>query len=201
LFRPAWTRGILATALATPNPNGAIRIRRVIERLSRGEAIQVLPRRLLPTLRKGVQVLVDHSNGMVPFRRDAAWLTREILRVVGEENTFTLRFRGLPSRGIADARSKTRGPYLPPPPAVPVVLISDVGIGLDDLDTNRATAKEWTEFLRNLRRTNALVVLFVPYPRDRCPEQIARLVTVIEFDRATTLSRIRSAVTRAWSSR
>lgn len=201
LFRSAWTRAILSTALATPNPNGPVDIRRVVERLSQGHAVTCLPRRLVPTLRKGVQVLVDHSSGMVPFRRDAAWLVREIVRLVGEPNSPVLRFRGLPSRGVADPRSKKRGAYASPPRAVPVILITDFGIGLDDLDTERATASEWTDFLHGLRRTNDMVLAFVPYPRERCPERMTRLATIIELDRATTLSRIRSALTQAWSAR
>jgi hypothetical protein len=199
LFRPAWTRAILSTALATPSPNGHVDVARVVERLSRGYAIPRLPRRAVPTLRQGVQLLVDHGNGMVPFRRDAAWLVREIMRVAGEERTSVLRFRGLPSRGVADPRKKIRGAYVPPPRAVPVVLISDLGIGLDDLDADRATAGEWTDFLHDLRRTNDEVLAFVPYPRERCPERIVRLATIIEFDRTTTLSRIRSAVRQGWS--
>lgn len=201
LFRPAWTRALLSTALATPSPDGPVDLRRVVERLSQGHAVTCLPRRLVPTLRKGVQVLVDHSSGMVPFRRDAAWLVGEIVRLAGAPSAPVLRFRGLPSRGVADPRSRTRGAYAPPPRAVPVVLITDFGIGLDDLDTERATAHEWTGFLHSLRRTNDMVLAFVPYPRERCPERIGRLATLIELDRATTLSRIRSALTRAWSAR
>lgn len=198
LFTPSWTRSILSLALATPGAHGAVDLRRVVERFSRGRALSRLPRRVIPTMRKGVQVLVDRGSGMVPFARDAEWLVREIRLVAGQE-TPVLNFRGLPSRGVSDARRRKRFAYEPPPVGVPVALVTDFGIGIDDFASDRATTREWTEFLRAVKRTDSPVIAFVPYPRHRCPFAIASMVTVIEWDRRTTLTRIRAAVRHGWS--
>lgn len=200
LFLPSWTRAILSAALATRAEHGAVDVPRVVERLSRGRAILRLPRRLVPTMRKGVQVLVDRGSGMIPFLRDSEWLVRQIARVAGLE-TPVLHFRGLPSRGVADVRRKRRMVYEPPARGVPVVLITDFGIGIDELATDRATTREWIEFLRSIRRTDNPAVAFLPYPRQRCPQAIAAEVTLIEWDRRTSLTRIRAVVRQRWSER
>ncbi|HVG24519.1 MAG TPA: hypothetical protein VND45_10220 [Thermoanaerobaculia bacterium] len=197
LFVPGWTRAIVSLALSTPAAHGAVDIRRVTERLSRGEAILRLPRRITPTMRKGVQVLVDRGSGMVPFFRDQDWLVREIVRVAGQE-TPVLQFRGLPSRGVSDVRRRRRLDYTPPAVGVPVVLLTDFGIGVDTLATDRATTREWLEFLRSVRRTDSAIIAFVPYPRRRCPAAIAAAATIITWDRGTTLTRIRAAVRKGW---
>jgi hypothetical protein len=146
-------------------------------------------------------MLVDHGSGMVPYRRDAAWLANEIERLVGSGGSTMLRFRGLPSHGVADPRRKTRRPYTPPPSGVPVVLITDFGISVDDLATDRVTGLEWIAFLRELRRSNDAVLAFVPYPKQRCPRWVADFLTIIEFDRHTTLMSIRAAITNTWRRR
>ncbi len=200
LFVPSWTRAILSLSLATPAEHGAVDMPRVVERLSRGQTIHRLPRRVVATMRKGVQVLVDRGSGMIPFLRDAEWLVREIVRVAGRE-TPVLHFRGLPSRGVADMRRKKRMPYEPPPAGVPVVLVTDFGIGVDELATDRATGGDWVEFLRMVRHTGSRIIAFVPYPRQRCPYGVADVATIVEWDRRTSLTRIRAAVRQGWSRR
>jgi len=198
LFQPSLARAMLGAALATPHPHGPADLRRMVDLVSRGQAIASLPRRRVPTLRRGVHVLVDYSSGMMPFRRDAAWLVDEISRVVGSETATVLRFHGVPSRGVADPRRKLRLAYEPPPPTVPVALITDFGIGFDDFASDHATTLEWIEFLRDVRRRSDVLLAFVPYPRRRCPRDITSLATVIEYDRGTTLTAIRSLVARHW---
>jgi len=200
LFTPSWTRAILSLSLATPGEHGPVDLNRVVERASRGEAVTRLPRRLVPTLRKGVQVLVDRGAGMVPFARDADALVREIVLVAGRE-TPVLHFRGLPLNGVVDLKRRIELEYAVPPAGVPVALITDFGIGVDPFDTDRPTSDDWVEFLRSVRRTDSSLIAFVPYPRHRCGRSIAALVTIIEWDRRTTLTRIRAALHRGWSHR
>jgi hypothetical protein len=200
LFMPSWTRAILSIALGTPSEHGAIDLNRVVERVSRGRALTRLPRRIVPTLRKGVQVLVDRGSGMVPFARDAEALVREIILVAGHE-TPVLHFRGLPTGGVANLKRHLQLAYEVPPAGVPVALITDFGIGVDPFDTDRPTSREWIEFLRSVRRKDSPLLAFVPYPRQRCARSIASLVTIIEWDRRTSLTRIRAQLRRGWSGR
>jgi hypothetical protein len=45
------------------------------------------------------------------------------------------------------------------------------------------------------------VLAFVPYPHERCPQRLAQLITLIELDRSTSLSHIRSIVMHLWRNR
>ncbi|HYK05882.1 MAG TPA: hypothetical protein VE974_29335 [Thermoanaerobaculia bacterium] len=200
LFLRSWTRAILSMSLATPGEHGPPDLHRIVERISRGQALTRIPRRVVPTLRKGVQLLVDRGSGMVPFTRDADALVREIVLVAGVE-TPVLHFRGLPSDGVTDLQRKVVLPYEVPPAGVPVALITDFGIGIDPFESDRPGAREWVAFLRSVRRTDSRLIAFVPYPRQRCARSIASLVTIVEWDRRTSLTRIRAALRRGWSGR
>jgi hypothetical protein len=201
LFLPSSARAMAAAALATSSASGSPDIDAVVGRIAAGLAVVTVPRKAMPTLRKGAQVLVDRASGMIPFARDADWLVRELISVGGAESSSALYFRGLPSRGVADRRRRVRGRYQPPLSGVPVVLLSDFAIGFDELASDRATAGEWIEFLESLRRQGHSLVAFVPYPRRRCPGWLLRMTTVIEWDRRTTLGRIHAAMRQSWSSR
>ena len=57
----------------------------LVERLARRQPIYVLPRRSVPTLATGVQLLLDVSPAMMPFRDDILALIRQLRQTVGVE--------------------------------------------------------------------------------------------------------------------
>ena len=84
LFRPDWTRALLYNALATLDNNGPLDIDRTVELLLHGEPITEYPR--LPQLRLGtvVEVLIDTSKSMSPYRADQRAILEDIKRVITE---------------------------------------------------------------------------------------------------------------------
>src|SRR4051812_45530890 len=140
LFFPRWMRGILGAALATDSAVGPLDVERIVQILARGMCLNELPTLSSPTLTRGVQLLIDRSQAMLPFVRDQIRLREEILRVVGNDRVTTLRFVGCPSRGAGEGPEMSWSQYEPPLPGTPVLLLTDLGIGRPRLTDERASA-------------------------------------------------------------
>jgi hypothetical protein len=98
LFVPIWVRGILSGSLSTPSEDGPLALDPLIEMLARGQPIQKFWRIMRPTARRGVQVLIDDSEALVPYARDQKELLHEIKRVIGQEKVEVVHFIGSPLR-------------------------------------------------------------------------------------------------------
>jgi len=194
LFFPRWTRGILSTALATLGEVDQLDVDRVVELLASGMSLKKLPLLSAPTLSRGVQLLIDRSQAMLPFMRDQARLHEEILHVVGKGRVTTLRFVGCPSRGAGVGPAMSWSDYEPPVPGTPALLLTDLGIGRPRLSDERAGVAEWLRFARLLEKANCPLVAFVPYGASRWPQALTRYMTIIQWDRKTTASTVRSKV-------
>lgn len=194
LFPPAWTTHIITAALATDDNHGALDVEALVTQLARGEpvrALQYLPER---TLRRGAQILCDHSDAMLPFRPDEAQLINRIRRVLGD-CVDVLRFAGLPWRVGAGARRRWTA-WKPPSQGTPVVLVTDLGIGRAPGDSARAAPSAWHEFASAVAAAGCPLVAFVPYPPHRWPEALLGALAIIMWDRSTaasTASRAREA--------
>jgi hypothetical protein len=194
LFFPRWTRGILSTALATVGDAGQLDVDRIVRLLASGKNLKELPMLPSPTLNRGVQLLIDRSQAMLPFMGDQARLREEILRVVGRDRVATLRFVGCPPRGAGVGAALSWSAYEPPLPGTPVLLLTDLGIGRPKLSDERAGVAEWLKFARLLEKANCPLVAFVPYAASRWPPVLTHHMTVIQWDRKTTATRVRSQV-------
>jgi hypothetical protein len=194
LFFPRWTRGILSAALATAGDVGQVDVERVVKLLASGTSLQELPLLSAPTLSRGVQLLIDRSQAMLPFMGDQARLHEEILRVVGRGRVTTLRFVGCPSRGAGVGAEMSWSEYEPPVYGTPVLLLTDLGIGRPRLSDERAGVAEWLKFARLLEKANCPLLAFVPYPASRWPQSLTRHMKIIQWDRKTTATTVRSKV-------
>lgn len=193
LLLPQWTRAILSSSLATKTEDGLPDIEQITELLARGEAIRQLPTRSSPTLRRGVQLLIDKSLAMMPFARDQSWLHKEIRHVVGADRVEARRFVGSPLRG-AGSGPKPWPDYAPPLPDTPVVVLTDLGICQPMLDEDWADVQEWMRFSTEVRHAHCPLIAFVPYGSARWPNELIRKMTIIQWDRSTTAPTIRSIV-------
>ena len=99
LFASRWTRAIVGAICSTPSEDGPFDIDTLVERLARCEAIAELPRERVATLRRGIQLLVDHGESMMPFMRDVEEVSRRILEVVGRDRTHVAHFSAFPEDG------------------------------------------------------------------------------------------------------
>lgn len=189
LFMPQWTRGILSAAFSTLADEGQLDIERVTELLARGENVERLPTLPALTLGRGVQLLLDKSQAMMPFIRDQAWVLREIRNVVGTNKVEVLRFIGSPLRG-AGSGLRPWPAYQPPLPGVQVVLLSDLGIRQPMLAADWADEEEWADFARVVRHAQCPLMALVPYKSARWPRAVSRLMTIVPWDRVTTAATI-----------
>src|SRR5262249_49169193 len=113
LFHPRWARGILTAALSTESPDGPVDIERLIESLSQREHLAGLPRLSAPTMRHGLQLLVDLGVGMTPYASDVKSFQKEIRLIVGDDGVEVLRFDGSLLRGAGPGPRRTWKEYLP----------------------------------------------------------------------------------------
>ena len=197
LLVPNWTRAILSSALSTSGADGPLDLDKVVEAFARREHLERLPVRLLPTLRRGVQVLVDKSQSMIPFARDASWLQNEIQKVVGHEKAQILRFVGTPLRGAGQGARSKWGDYEPPASGTPVLVLTDLGACQLVLPADWADASEWKSFAEVVHRAGCPLVVLTPYARARWPRSLRHSMTIIQWDQQTTVATVRSLVGRA----
>ena len=191
LLMPQWTRGILSAAFSTWDDEGLLDIESVTEVLANGESVERLPTLLSLTLGRGVQLLLDKSQAMMPFVRDQAWLLKEIRNVVGTDKVEVLRFIGSPGRG-AGAGPRPWPDYQPPPPGVPVVILSDLGIRQPMFASDWADEDEWVAFVDVVVRAHCPLIALVPYKSSRWPRSLTRLMSIVPWDRSTTAGRVNS---------
>ncbi len=193
LFVPRWARGILTAAVATRSEDGPFDVERAVDDLAAGRPLQQLPRLPWPTNRFGAQVLLDMGDGMLAFRGDQRQIVDAAVPLVGRDQVEVLRFAGCPSRGTGPKSRATWIGYEPPRRGRPVVVVSDLGL-VETGSPERATAAEWEDFAATVRRAGCPLVAFVPYPAARVPPALRRAITVIPWDRSTSVRVVRQVV-------
>jgi len=151
LFGQRTGRAILTAALATIVHEGEIDIERLVPVFGEGRTLDTVPRQAMATLRRGAQVLVDLGAGLDPYRGDVDQLLDGFDRVLADDRLQTFFFAGCPSRGVYTATDPDSREWTPPPPGVPTVVVTDLGIGGALVDDDRASAIEWLDFARTVR--------------------------------------------------
>lgn len=196
LLAPNWSRGILAAALATFADDGPLDVDRIVDGIARGRVLGHLPRRVVPTLRRGAQLLVDISDSMTPFARDQALLIDEIRRTASADAVDVLRFSGCPSRGAGRGSRRTWSRYAPPASGRPIIMLTDLGIGGVPWATDIVDEREWLEFLSALDKQGHAATAFVPYGMRRRPARLAKFINFVPWDRSTTAGSVKARMLR-----
>ncbi|MCX4763657.1 hypothetical protein OG562_22370 [Streptomyces sp. NBC_01275] len=189
LFVPAWTSAVLRAMISRRVPEGAVDLSSLVDTLAHGRPVGRLPRLPVPTMRYGVQVLVDRGTGMQPFRRDQNHLLERIRAVVGPSLVEVGYFSGAPQRGTGPGARWTRTAYAPPESGRPVLLLSDLGLGGPPDDPQRGAREDWEHFVGLVTRAGCGVVALSPYPPRRWPRWMTSLLPLVSWDRTTTAAR------------
>jgi len=199
LLEPRWTRAILSGALATLSETGPLDVPRLVRGVARSRPWRTVPRRPWPTLARGVQVLVDRSEAMLPFAVDQDGLLDKLRAVVGRERLEVLRFERPGDKAGAGPR-RTWTSYFEhhrPRPGMAVLALTDLGIGERRLGTRPVEPEDWRTFAEELRRLGAPLVVLVPYDKKRWPADLGRALTILPWDRITSARTVRRAIGRA----
>lgn len=180
LFQPAHQRTVLSTLASVARPGRDIDIAALVELAARREPIGRVPRKLEPTTRLGVQLLVDHGPSMGPFRPDLRLLADALRRVAGQHAVSVHAFRG----SLASYE---------PAPGRPILVATDLGIAPTGVAV-RPT--EWLALASRAKEVGSALIVLVPYPPSRWPTW-ARHLTVVHWDRPTTARHAQQAARRA----
>ncbi|HEV7239443.1 MAG TPA: hypothetical protein VGQ36_09400 [Thermoanaerobaculia bacterium] len=196
LFAPRWSRAILSTAMSKDVATNTVDVEAMVDAIARGMVLRRVPRRIVPTLSHGVQLLVDRGPSSPPFLKDQDLLVQQIQVVAGNDRVQVLRFD--PSRGfIAGKGPRTRWEsyfdLLPPLPAMTIVVISDLGIARVPHESN-AREPQWRDFLARLHSRGHRVIVFVPFAPARWPRLPRGLAHLVPWDRRTSVQLVRKIV-------
>jgi hypothetical protein len=188
LLQRHWARHILSAVAAVPIGEGTIDEPRLIERVSRLRPIERLPRRKRPTLRRGLQLLVDRGRAMMPFAYDAHEIVAQLRSVVGRDNFAVLAFEETPLSDVVAPRSRRPAPWTPPARGTPILVITDLGLTQRYADVRGAAETEWLEFASRCRAAGCAVTVLVPRSAADWPTSLRRVFTILPWDRRTTVS-------------
>lgn len=199
LLDPLQARAVLSGALARRQPDGPIDIEAVLDRIARGDVVAELPRAHVPSIARGVQLLIDRGEGMAPYSVDVGWVRDALQRVVGGYALEVLQFAHSPLRGAGRKSRRTWRPYAEltqPRPGATIVAVTDLGIRNLEPPAQPAAIEEWIAFADHLDRLGCPLLALVPYARARVPAALRRRFAVVEWDRGTTAGRVRSLIAR-----
>jgi hypothetical protein len=189
LLAPRSASSIVNTLLARDASDGPVDVAAVVDAVARRRVLRSVPHEPRMTLRFGAQLLLDVGDGMELFIRDEEMLAQQVQRVVGAA-THVGYFADCPLRGTGPGSIWTWDRYQPPHPRTSVLVASNFGIGGPLLHPGRSRLKEWMTFARMLADTGCSLVGLVPYPPARWPQDLARRITLVTWDRGTTVGAI-----------
>jgi hypothetical protein len=188
LLQRHWARHILSAVAAVAIGEGTIDEPRLIEAVSLLRPIDRLPRRKRPTLRRGLQLLVDRGSAMMPFTFDAQEIIAQLRSVVGRDNMTATTFEGTPLSDVVSLRLRRRVPWQPPAPGTPILVITDLGLTQRYGDVRGAAESEWLEFAARCRAAGCAVTALVPRREADWPPALRRAFTILPWDRPTTVA-------------
>ena len=189
LLQPRWSREVLSAAIASEVADGLLDELAAVDTAARGRALERLPQLMRWSLVRGVQLLVDEGPGMEPFRRDALEVGGALRRVVGRSGVTEQRFESSLAHGVSDVWLGPKRPYAAPEPGTPVLVVSDLGIH----PAGSSHHDEWLGFARRLAQRGSPCVALVPYGRRHWPAELTRRIVLIQWDRVTTVSAVRTS--------
>ena len=187
LFESRLAPSLLATLLATDAADGPVDTEALVSHISTRSLPGTLPRRSRPSLYRGVQVLIDIGRAMLPFRYDCQILSNCVLATVGRSNVQARLFSECPIRGAGEGPRWTWSRYKPPSVGTPVLVLTDAGIGGPTEHHARSQEDEWIELADLLRKRRSRLILLVPYPKKRWPPRLTERLSIVTWDRNTSL--------------
>jgi hypothetical protein len=186
LFNPLEQRALLSATLATRAYEGEIDTPPIVQQRSQMRPIERLRRLPIATLRRGVQLLLDDSDGFAPYAADREEIARAIENIVGLSLVKTVRFVGSPERGVFPPRSEAV-PWQLPARGTVLACISDFGIGAAGITADRADSAEWVRVVRRAEAAGCPFVGFIPFGPRHWNPVFARTARLVHWDRGTSI--------------
>lgn len=179
LIPARWVRNVLADSLSTESEQERLDVEQLVQLIAQRKPFLRLPFLKARTLRRGVQVLVDVSAAMEPFKRDQELLIEEVIRVVGSDAVELAWFEHCPTRGVYVGDADNKMTYHSPRPGTTVLLLTDLGVGRAMLSSDAASEAEWISFAHETREAGCHMVCFIPYGRTSWPRTLRREMALV----------------------
>lgn len=193
LLEPGWAPRIVSAFVATDAPLGDVDVARLVTSVVQLRGMRRLPRKIRPTLRKGVQLLLDRDTSMMPLYADQTALHKLVAAIVGRERNSVFRCDTFPPRRVSPLAATKWGPYAPPPPGTPVLIAGDLGMARGAFPLSSDAERRWDEFLGPLREAGSPVLALVPCHPERYPPFVRANVRLVLWDSRTRPSDARRA--------
>ncbi|MGD9211100.1 MAG: hypothetical protein PVI90_09990, partial [Desulfobacteraceae bacterium] len=184
LFPLQLSRGIIRKHLAMLFFEGEPEVQPIVDKIARGLPLKTIPKQGSLSLRRGVHVLWDTSETMVPFIEDQRQLVHEIRSLFGRENVSLSYFDTESQSTETDEISYFQNHILECHPRRPVVILSDFGICQSPYVFQPLSNQNWwLNFLLLCRRLGVPLIAFLPYDLSRCPKFLKKHVRLVHWDR------------------
>jgi formylglycine-generating enzyme required for sulfatase activity len=153
-------------------------IERIVEQLSRGHFLEVLPRRSRKSWGQSIQCIVDRHRRLAPYWTDQDEVVRTLSRVYPRDGfQVAILMEGASRPCLCWPRRDDA--YQLPEPGTTVVVLGDLGC----LDGDGISAREsWIERGRRYREHGNRPVALVPCDPSSVPEELTRAWTIIPWE-------------------
>ncbi len=198
LFHRDRQRAVLTALCSGPAPTGEPDLDAAVEIAARGEPLLTLPAEIRPTTRRGLQLLIDHGEAMLPFLRDQQRLLRSVAALTGPDGLEVVHFARTPldHPGAGTGPLWNWRPYRPQLPGQPVLVLSD--LGALTLPGDRSDVEDrWQRFAALLGEAGCPLVALVPAPLRRISARVRSAVAIVPWDRPTGVRDAVAAARRA----
>jgi hypothetical protein len=140
-------------------------------------------------------VLADAGDGLKPFVVDRAETITALERLIGEASVQVGWFLDDPASGVGFQGELI--PYELPAPGVPVLLLTDLGIGGGGTRRRWPRREHLVALAGRLTAQGSPTLALVPFPPTRWPTGLDRSIGLVFWDRRTTISDVYTARRRA----
>ncbi len=134
-----------------------IDVKQTVARLSRAEIMADLPRQLRRAWGNQVQLILDRSNTMKPYRPDQIGFISELNRLFPKQAIQYAEYRHGDAAPRLASKGETTGRYQAPPPGTLVIAVTDLG-----LLTSEIEQKQWLQLGKQLTQNQCRSLALLP---------------------------------------
>ena len=190
LLSPQGAPQIMRAMVSQSRP-GPVNMPAAVKAAARLETLKEIPRKTLQTLNFGCDLLLDMGAGLRPFLQDRAEIHALLEKVMGRDRIRCRYFVDCPELGVGAYPGDTSEEYREPHHRRPVLVISDLCIGQPATAGPRASMAHWRAFVRKFEARTSQLLCLVPYPPYRWPFELLGRLTMVPWDRTTSVATIR----------
>ncbi|WP_291847429.1 formylglycine-generating enzyme family protein [Accumulibacter sp.] len=160
---------------------------RLLDRLTRGEALRQIPMLGRHSWSPRIVILTDYSRQTIPFHGDFNALCHALEKRHGQLGIERCILAGEPGARPLVHRSSQHSQqrWQLPAPTTPLLILSDLGL----LDASPATRLGWQQLGGRLRSAGRQALALCPVPARLHPAGLQRGFTIVEWDRHSRLRR------------